>query len=119
LNFPRDQRLVTKAEFKQVFDEANKIAQKYLLVLIRPNKTNKARLGIIVGKRFVNTAVARNRIKRIVRESFRSRQHHLIGWDIVVIARQHCGTLDKDKLRKGIDNLWERLLTQYPNQSSS
>lgn len=119
MNFPRSQRLVTKAEFKQVFDESNKIVQKYLLILLRPNEKNHARLGISVGKRVANTAIARNRIKRVIRESFRCHKHHLLGWDIVVIARQQCDKLDKAKLRKGIDSLWEKLLTQYPNRSSS
>ncbi|MEO8401640.1 MAG: ribonuclease P protein component [Gammaproteobacteria bacterium] len=119
MSFPRSHRLVTKAEFKQVFDDAFKVSQKYLLILCRPNQKKHARIGVIVGKRFVNSAVDRNRIRRVVRDSFRLNQEKLIGLDIVVIARQQCDTLSKDKIRKGIDDLWERLLTQYQNRSSS
>lgn len=89
-----------------------------MLILFKPNQKAHARLGVIVGKRVANEASDRNRIKRIVRESFRLKQDELKGWDIVVIARQQCGTLDKLKLRKGIDDLWAKLLTQYPNHSS-
>lgn len=114
--FPRSHRLVTKADFKRVFDEPIKVGQRYLMILCRLNQKKHARIGIIVGKRVANSAVARNRIRRIVRESFRLNQEKLVGWDIVVIGRQQCDTLSCDNIRKGIDNLWEKLLK---NSSSS
>jgi len=119
LSFPRSHRLVTQAEFKNVFDEPLRISQQYLMILYRLNQKNHARIGIIVGKRVANNAVARNRIRRIVRNSFRFNQEKLTGWDIVVIARQQCDTLSKEKIRKGIDNLWEKLMTSCRNRSSS
>lgn len=119
MSFPRSHRLVTKAEFKHIFDEPFKVNQKYLTVLYRPNLKDHARIGIIVGKRAVNSAVDRNRIRRVIRDSFRLNQEKLIGWDIVIIARQQCDTLSKEKIRKGINDLWERLLAQCQNRSSS
>jgi len=119
LSFPRSYRLVNKAEFQIVFDEPLKINQRYLTILYRSNQKNHARIGIIVGKRVANDAVARNRIRRIVRDSFRLNQEKLAGWDIVVIARQQCDTLSKDKIRKGIDDLWEKLIRSSQNRSSS
>ena len=89
-----------------------------MLILFKPNQRTHAKLGVIVGKRVANSAVTRNQVKRIVRESFRHHQDQLNGWDIIVIARLHCDTLSKLKLRKGIDDLWERLLAQYQNRSS-
>ncbi len=118
VSFPRSHRLVTKAEFKNVFDEPLKVSQRCLTVLYRSNQKSHARIGIIVGKRVANSAVSRNRIRRIVRSSFRLNQEKLNGWDIVVIARQECDTLSKEKLRKGIDDLWEKLFTRCQNRSS-
>ena len=45
-----------------------------------------ARLGIIVQRRFIATAVARNRAKRRLRESFRRHRDQLPALDIVVLA---------------------------------
>jgi ribonuclease P protein component len=118
LSFPRNQRLVTKAEFKSLFDESTKTSQRYLLALYKPNQQASSRLGIIVGKRVANLAVTRNRIKRIIRESFRAVQNQLNGLDIVVIARQQCGSLDKVQLREGIEKLWQKLIIQYQPSSS-
>lgn len=109
LTYPRKNRLVTKAEFKAVFDNAQKVSQKYLLVLYKPNQNLHSRLGLVVGKRFANKAVSRNRIKRVIRESFRFNFENLKGIDIIVIARHQCDTLTKHKLREGIDKLWEKL----------
>jgi ribonuclease P protein component len=85
--------------------------------LFKPNNNLQARIGIIVGKRVAKLAVTRNQIKRVVRESFRLHQTKLQGFDIIVIARQQCDSLDKVQLREGIDKLWQRLITQYQKAS--
>ena len=48
----------------------------------------QARLGVVVAKRNVKLAVARNRLKRTVRESFRLQQSCLTGLDIVVVVKK-------------------------------
>lgn len=109
MSFPRSHRLISQAEYKSLFDKSNKVSQRYLLALFKPNQKSCARLGLVIGKRAVNKAVNRNQIKRIVRESFRLKQEMLKGLDIVIIARQQCDKLSKQKLREGIDQLWEKL----------
>ena len=52
-----------------------------------------ARLGITVTRK-VGNAVRRNRIKRLVREWFRTRKEQLSGCDLVVIARRGASDLD-------------------------
>lgn len=115
LRFPRNLRLTNKADFQSVFDDSCKVSQKFFLVLYRANQKPHARLGMLVGKRAVNDAVERNRIKRTLRESFRCNQEKLKGFDVVVIVRHQCDTLSSSKLREGIENLWEKLLIQYQN----
>jgi ribonuclease P protein component len=117
LSFPRNHRLVSKAEFKSIFDDSLKVTQKHLLALFKPNTKSNARLGVIVGKRVANHAVARNKIKRIIRESFRANQDQLKGIDIVIIARHQCDSLDKIQLREGIETLWQKLKIQYQKLS--
>jgi ribonuclease P protein component len=102
---------VSKADYKSLFDKSKKTSQKYLLVLSKPNQKFHARLGLVVGKRAVNSAVIRNRIKRVIRNSFSQNQEFLKGLDVVVIAREQCGKLSKQTLREGIDQLWKKLLT--------
>ena len=52
------------------------------------NQKSFARLGIIAGKRIVQHSVARNFLKRLIRESFRHHQSVLIGYDVLVRVRR-------------------------------
>ena len=117
LHFPRSHRLTTKAQYQSVFDKSAKANQKHLLVLYRPNQRPHGRLGLLIGKRAVSDAVDRNRIKRTIRESFRHNQDKLKGFDVIVLARHQCDTLSNSQLREGIDNLWEKVLSQYQKSS--
>jgi len=51
-----------------------------------------ARLGLIIGKRQAKRAVERNRIKRTLRETFRSHQHTLPAVDVVVQLVESLGS---------------------------
>lgn len=117
-NFSRNYRLINKAEYKNVLEDSYKINQRYVLALFKPNQKSYSRLGVIVSKRVAHRAVTRNKIKRIVRESFRLNQDLLAGLDIVVIARQHSDSVDKAKLREGMKRLWEKLIAFYQTFSS-
>ena len=52
-------------------------------LLAAPNGLKQARLGLIVPKKIVATAVGRNRIKRLLREAFRLSQAELAGLDVI------------------------------------
>jgi ribonuclease P protein component len=56
----------------------------------------RARLGMIVGKRGVAKAHERNRIKRVIRDHFRQRRTDLGGSDIVI---QVTGQIGSSELR--------------------
>lgn len=89
LTFPRSHRLGGKREFSAVFDERTRESAGPLTVYSRPNGLKHLRLGISISRR-VGTAVKRNRIKRLLRESFRLSQHEWPGgYDLVVVVRPH------------------------------
>lgn len=52
------------------------------------NSEKNARLGIIIGKKTLPGAVDRNRVKRIIRESFRQHSIKQCSLDIVVMLRR-------------------------------
>lgn len=118
LSFTRQQRLLLPREYKAVFDgNTLKASHPSLLLLVRVvDAAAPARLGLVIAKKHVRLAVQRNRIKRQLRESFRSHQHALIGLDIVALARPGLGKLDNAQLRATIDAQWQRLLKQKRKQ---
>ena len=55
---------------------------------MRANALPGSRMGVIVGKKVAARAVDRNRIKRLVRETFRHSRDSFAGNDLVVLARR-------------------------------
>jgi ribonuclease P protein component len=81
-----------------------------MTVLATPNSRDVSRLGLVISRKAVRTAVARNRIKRQVRESFRHWQAKLGGLDIVVIGRAGIAMQPNRVLAQALEKIWERLM---------
>ena len=110
LGFAPEHRLLTPAQFKNVFDGATcKASGPNILLLARHNRLTHARLGLVIAKKNVRRAVDRNRIKRIARESFRHQRADLDNLDIVVLARRGLGELDHAALHALFQDMWRRL----------
>ena len=86
---PRSRRLSGKLNFAAVFDARVREARGPITVYARPNSLKYPRLGISISRR-VGTAPRRNRIKRMLRETFRLMQHDFPrGYDVVIVPRPH------------------------------
>ncbi len=70
-----------------------------------------ARLGMVVAKKNVRLATARNRIKRVIRESFRQQQVQLDTMDVVVVVYPPAATLNTKELRQQVDQQWAKLIS--------
>ncbi|MBU3876560.1 ribonuclease P protein component [Faecalicatena sp. AGMB00832] len=74
-------------DFQIVYKNGNSYANKYLVMYVRENGTEKNRLGISVSKK-VGNSVVRHHLTRLLRESYRLQEAHFkSGFDIIVIAR--------------------------------
>jgi ribonuclease P protein component len=70
-NYARDRRIVKTDDFSSVFRLRPVYRTAHFVLYARSSQLNRARLGVIVAKRFAPRAVTRNTIKRIARELFR------------------------------------------------
>lgn len=75
-------------------------------MIVAPGTATHARLGLAVAKRHVPRAVDRNRVKRVVRESFRQRRDKLGAADIVVLARKHTAGMSNRSLSGQLRDIW-------------
>jgi len=78
-------------------------------VLAQPNGLAPARLGLALPRRRFQSAVERNRIKRIVRETFREHLDDLKGLDVVVMLKRSLPTGSLDAPHGALSRLWARV----------
>ncbi|SET13070.1 ribonuclease P protein component [Thorsellia anophelis DSM 18579] len=108
LSFPRVLRLLAPTQFSLVFQNPSRAGTPEVTILARKNSNTHPRLGLTVAKKQIKRAHERNRVKRIVRESFRLIQHDLPAVDFVVIVKKPAEKLSNDELRVILDKLWRR-----------
>ena len=108
--FPKQFRLGKPSEFKNVFANPVKSSDQYFTVLAVNNRLPHPRLGLAITKKNIKKAVARNRIKRTTRESFRLHRQQLLNIDIVVLARSDAANATLFLLRKSLERHWLRLV---------
>jgi ribonuclease P protein component len=106
LSFPRDHRLTDKPAFDRVFDSAARSGDQYFTVLYTANELTHPRVGLVVSKKVSKRAVDRNRLRRVVRESFRAHQHEIQHHDFVVLARSAAKLADNAQLRASLEKHW-------------
>lgn len=82
-------RLRGKEAFAAVYDARTRMTRGLIVVYAKPNGLVHSRMGLSVSRR-VGTAPKRNRIKRLLRESFRLMQRELSrGYDWIVVVKPH------------------------------
>jgi len=86
--------------------QGRRFSDTYFSMSALPNQESHARLGLAIATKTFGSAVARNRIKRIARESFRLNQHILPPLDITVAARAGARSAAPKVLRASLDELW-------------
>lgn len=79
--------LKSNRDFKNVYNNRKSYANRYLVMYVLENGSDKNRLGISVSKK-VGNSVVRHHVTRLVRESYRRHEKlYHSGFDIVVVAR--------------------------------
>jgi len=76
-------------------------------------------LGLAVSKRRLKRATSRNRVKRLVRESFRRHQDELRGLDIVVLVKSGLDQVDNPALFDSLERHWRRLADSAARTSTA
>jgi len=109
-SFPRHERLLQSREYTSVFNDTQcKSSDQYFMILATSNHRQHPRLGLAITKKKIRTAIARNRLKRIIRESFRHHKECLKGMDIVVLCQSRAATVNNDELFCSLHNHWLKL----------
>lgn len=106
---PRTARLLKPGDFAALKGKSRRISVRHFLAEYSANEQPTCRMGQAVSRRVSKRAVDRNRIKRLVRESYRHVRSELPCVDILLIARSSAVQTPAVELRADLTALWAKL----------
>lgn len=106
-SFTKNRRLLKKTDFDFVFAEAKTIKTRDFVMLYRPNMIGYPRIGFAFSKKKIAKAHDRNRMKRLVRESFRVNQISAV--DIIFLAQKSAAFASNASITAGLIELWKKI----------
>ncbi len=112
LTWPKARRLVQRHQYLACYEQGERVYTRHFVIFLRRDEAlASGRIGLAVTRKSGN-AVARNRIKRLLREFFRLRQQHLPMADMVIVPKRHVRAdgMDLSLLEKNFSPLlsaWE------------
>lgn len=116
--FPRAARMLAARDFGALRGNSRRITTRHFLAEFRATEYPSARLGLAISRRVSKRAVQRNRLKRLIRESFRHHLPLLPAVDILVIARSSALAVSGADLLEDLAALWRRLPALKPTQAT-
>lgn len=109
LRFGAELRLRSKLQFDAIYAGGKRIDDRFFGLRVKPNGLDHPRIGLAVAVKTAGSGVARNRVRRLIRESFRLAQHELPAVDIVVAAKFPARETPAATLRASLATLWQRV----------
>ena len=113
-SFPKAERVRKRSEYLRIQGEGRKVVSKHLLAFYLFGEDGPPRLGITASRK-VGCAVERNRVRRLLRESFRHAKHDLPrGLQLVLIAKPQATCATYSDLCDELSELRRRIRSPYP-----
>ena len=103
--FSKSERILKSRDFRNILENGRKTVSRHVVLFTKDAATDNSRLGLVVSKR-VGNAVARNAVKRCIREWFRTRPQPQL--DIVVLARHSAANADYQRMCVDLDRCLKR-----------
>ena len=105
MNMKFSESLKKNNDFQKVYRNGKSYANKYLVMYILENNTDRNRLGISASKK-VGNSVVRHRVTRLVRESYRLHENIFnSGLDIVVVVRNSASSISYFEMESALLHL--------------
>jgi len=112
--------LAEKLNFDLVFSSPTNSEDKFFAVFYAPNTTPRNRIGVSIAKKFVNKATKRNKLKRLIKNSFLHGLNCETGVDVVVKAKYQASRVAGDKiLLESLANHWQKIMSCSTTRSTT
>ncbi|MCP4188317.1 MAG: ribonuclease P protein component [Gammaproteobacteria bacterium] len=108
--FPRQSRLTRAIDFRQVFQSNFRLGEAGITILLGKLPGSTPRIGFAIAKKQIPKAIQRNRLKRILRESFRKNRYRLPARDLVIMVRKPILNIEPALLNAGLEKHWNSVI---------
>lgn len=107
--FPKASRLKLARDFRSILKAGKPFKQGGVVLYLQKNDLKTSRIGIIISKKFLKSAVDRNLIKRWVREFYRKQQNRFTDhFDVIVRFVMNHNLLEYSNLEKNLTELFKK-----------
>ncbi len=107
-SFAPADRIRKKSEYAAVFSDSRKVVDRYFVCYLATQEQQGSKMGLAVSRK-VGKAVTRNRIKRYLREFFRTHRERLkMPCQFVMVARPSAADLDYETCVQTVQRLLQR-----------
>lgn len=103
----KEYRVKRSQDFDNIIRKKQSFANRQFVIYYQKNNLEHMRLGISVSKK-LGKAHDRNKLKRYVRESFKTRKDFVKNYDIIIIVRAGAKELSFEEFGKSIDHVLKR-----------
>lgn len=114
-------RIKKNEDFQLVYQRGKSFANRqFVIYILKKSNQKNFRIGLSVSKQ-IGTAVVRNRVKRLIRETFHQLKEDLPNeYDFVIIARKPAAAMNFHEVKKSIIHIFKvaKLLPKSYGQSS-
>ena len=106
---PQDSRLQNEKDIERVYKKGKSFKEDFLVLKVVKNSLAKSRFAFIVSQKVSKKAVARNKVKRRLRETIKKQTKIITpGFDNLVIARSEAVERNFPEIEKVLIKLLKR-----------
>jgi ribonuclease P protein component len=125
MSLPQQHRLADKRSFRELFEKPSVSSDTCFKILAKPNGQSCSRLGMAISRKVDRRAVQRNRLKRLIRESFRQQvvaeekgepgaAPRTCAADYMVLPRREAVTISNGEVFERLARLWNNIARKLP-----
>jgi len=112
--------LAEKLNFDRVLSSSTVSEDKFFAIFYAPNKAPRSRVGVSTAKRIVNKATKRNKLKRLIKNSFSNDLKCEAGFDVVVRVKHQASRVADDKiLLDSLTSHWQKIMKHATKTSTT
>jgi len=118
MSLPRQHRLTDKRAFREIFEQPTVASDPCFKIMARFNGESCSRLGLALSRKVDRRAVQRNRLKRLIRESFRQYIASVplgTNADFIVLPRSQAVSISHEEVFARLARLWQQVSRKSPS----